>query len=108
MSDSSQPAILAEDLAFVQQAVAYLERPSFLMRVANLLGKPVEGLAHVLPTAVRDKAGEVVDYALRQALEAALLTLRKPEGNELSGTFALDRLDQDRWQRIKHNMAAGL
>jgi hypothetical protein len=108
MSETSQSAILAEDLAFVQQAVAYLERPSFLMRVANLLGKPIEGVSRVLPSAVRNAAGNVADYALRQALEAALLTLKKPSGNELSGNFALERLDQDRWQRIKHNMAAGL
>jgi hypothetical protein len=108
MSDASQPAILAEDLAFVQQAVAYLERPSFLMRVANLLGKPIEGLSHVLPSTVRNAAGDVVDFALRQALEAALVTLRKPGANQLSGEIELERLEQDRWQRIKHNMAAGL
>jgi hypothetical protein len=108
MSDTSQPAILAEDLVFIQQAVAYLERPSFLMKVANLLGKPIENLGRVLPAAVRNGAGDVVDAALRQALEAALLTLRKPHGNELSGPLELERLEQDRWERLKHNMAAGL
>jgi hypothetical protein len=110
MSDESEPnqtAIVAEDLAFIQQAVAYLERPSFLMRVANLLGKPIESVSRVLPASVRSAAGDVVDYALRQALEAALLTLRKPRGNQLSGPIELDRLEQNRWERLKHNMAAG-
>jgi hypothetical protein len=99
--------MLAEDLAFVKQAVAYLEHPSFLMRVANLLGKPVEGLSNMLPSPVRNAAGDVVDFALRQALEAALVTLRKPGGNQLSGEFELERLEQAPWQRIKHNLAAG-
>jgi hypothetical protein len=88
--------------------VAYLERPSFLMKAANLLGKPVEGLAQVLPAPVRNAAGDVVDFALKQALEAALVTLRKPRGNELAGPIELERLDQRRWDTIKHNLAAGL
>jgi hypothetical protein len=95
-------------LEFIQQAVAYLERPSFLMRVANLLGKPVDSIGRVLPSAVRNKAGDVVDFALRQALEAALLTMHKPRGNQVSGPIELERLEQDRWQRWKHNMAAGV
>jgi hypothetical protein len=107
-SEASQTAILADDLAFIQQAVAYLERPSFLMRVANLLGKPIESVSRILPAGVRDKAGDVVDFALRQALEAALLTLRKPEAGGLPGPIQLERLEQDRWERLRHNLAAGL
>src|SRR5687767_97528 len=108
MSEASQPAILADDLAFIEQAVAYLERPSFLMRVANLLGKPIESVSRVLPASVRDAAGDVADFALRQALEAALLTLRKPSGNQISGSIEMERLEQNRWERLKHNVAAGL
>jgi hypothetical protein len=72
------------------------------------LGKPIESISHVLPASVRGAAGNVVDYALRQALEAALLTLRKPQGKGLAGPIELERLEQDRWERLKHNMAAGL
>lgn len=108
MSEQPLPAILTDDLEFLEQAAAYLERPSFLMRVANMLGKPIESIGHVLPSPVRNAAGDVVDYALRQALEAALLTLRKPGANQIAGPIELDRLEKDRWGRLKHNMAAGL
>src|SRR5690606_17520616 len=93
---------------FIQQAVAYLERPSFLMKVANLLGKPIESLSNALPATVRSAAGDVVEYALRQALEAALLTMRQPEANQLAGELQLERIERDRWKQFKHNMAAGL
>lgn len=108
MSQTTQPALSAEDLAFIQQAVAYLERPSFLMKVANLLGKPIESLSNALPATVRSAAGDVVEYALRQALEAALLTMRQPEANQLAGELQLERIERDRWKQFKHNMAAGL
>ncbi len=108
MSEASEPAILTDDRVFIEQAVAYLERPSFLMRVANLLGKPIESVTRVLPASVRDAAGDAADFALRQALEAALLTLQKPHGNQISGPIEMERLERDRWERLKHNMAAGL
>ena len=50
------------------EAAAYLEHPSFLIRLANLVGKPAEAVLKALPA----KAHSVVMQATSSALETAL------------------------------------
>ena len=54
--NNALPPMLPEELEFLDRAVAYLERPSFLFKVANLLGKPIETIGNVLPSPVRNAA----------------------------------------------------
>lgn len=104
MSTSLAVPISSDDLAFLGRAAEYLENPSFLLKVANLLGKPLETLAGVLPQGVRDAARDLTDRALRHGLEAALLTL--PRGDRAR---VIDEPgDAGGWDRIKHNLAAGV
>jgi len=56
---------------FVRQAVAYLEQPSFFIRLANAVGKPVENAARAAPESV----ARVVNTALEKTMQAALFTL---------------------------------
>lgn len=81
-----------DELAFIDEAAAYLEHPSFAQRASRLIGKPVEALIHRLPapaTRALDAAGEV---ALRKAMNIALIGLprRHPPtaGLDLRGQVA--------------------
>lgn len=114
MTRAQSGPIAASDREFIEQAVQYLENPSFLMKVAHLLGKPIESIGSVLPERVRQIAAGVVDNALTQALDMALLTLPPAPGNRITGEIVLPetlppeaRLGESRWDRVKHNVAAG-
>lgn len=104
MSQELAVPISPNDLAFLERAAEYLENPSFLMKAANLLGKPVETVAGVLPEKVRDAARDLADRALRRGLEAALLTL--PRGDR--ARVVDEPGDDGGWDRIKHNLAASV
>jgi hypothetical protein len=63
-----QKPLSAEDLRFIDEAALYLEEPRFLMKVANLVGKPAEWALTVLPK----KAHALVSDATQSALNGAL------------------------------------
>jgi hypothetical protein len=58
--------------AFLRDAANCLENPSFLMRLANALGRPLEGLVNCV---VPQRLGEVANAALRQAMALAASTV---------------------------------
>ncbi len=60
-----------QEQAFLSEAAQYLEHPSFLMRVAERLGKPLEWLVAQLP----EVAHQAAHKALEKALEVAVMTL---------------------------------
>jgi hypothetical protein len=102
---SADSAVLAplsdKDPGFLRDAADYLENPSFLLRVANLLGKPIDVLRQALPDKVREGAENVVGGALNKTLKVALLTLpgaKDPRAIE-------EVLDERGWG---HNAAAGV
>ncbi|RZA08952.1 MAG: EcsC family protein [Proteobacteria bacterium] len=55
-------------MRFIEGAAAFLEKPSFVMRTSNLLGKPIEMALERLP----EKAQSTIQLATRSALEKAL------------------------------------
>lgn len=69
-----------QDQRVVDRAVAYLEDPSFLMRAANVLGKPAESLVQRLPDRARRAIAAASDAAMRKALEWAIASLGKDPG----------------------------
>ncbi len=74
--ESLRPAELsAGELAFVREAARYLEEPGFLLRVANLVGKPAEGMLHALPPRARQLVGDATQSALQRALGWATRSL---------------------------------
>src|SRR3954468_4277613 len=71
MSDSTPTAangLSADELKFIQDAAEYLEHPSFLMRLADMFGKPIEWLIR----GVEKVSPAVVDKSARAALRAAI------------------------------------
>lgn len=65
----------AEEREFILAAAAYMETPTFLMRIADLAGKPVDLLMKGIDWAVPDVVDGIVGSALRSALSVAVYTL---------------------------------
>ena len=57
-----------EDLAALRKAVRSLEHPGLAARLANMVGKPVDLIGHLLP----ESASHAIAAATRKGLEAAL------------------------------------
>ena len=64
-----------EDLAELKQAVALLEAPSLTMRIAAVVGKPIEWAIDFLPAGASARIQRAVHAALRKSVNAALWTL---------------------------------
>jgi hypothetical protein len=71
---------------FLQEAADYLERPTFLMQIANLAGKPAEALLAALPNRAREMITSATSTALARALEWAVWTL--PQATAGAGVAA--------------------
>src|SRR4051794_40260713 len=70
------PTLSPEDRQFIDRAAHYLDNPGFLIRLANLLGQPLEAFAKVVP----DKVHEVAEKALKKAMELAIRTVPPADG----------------------------
>lgn len=82
---SKKPHVLANSFSdrefeFIQQAVAFLEKPSFLIQAAQALGKPLEKIQNSLPQKMQKKISEVTLQALQKGLATAIFTLPAGEG----------------------------
>jgi hypothetical protein len=96
----SSEAIGAEERHFIERAAHYLENPSFLIRVANMIGHPLEKFAQVVPTQVH----QAVETALRKVMELAIVTVpRTADPNE---EFALTSTSSA-WLGFWHKVATG-
>lgn len=98
------PELTADDRRFIERAARYLERPGFLLRVADMLGTPIERVIDGLP----DKGGEVVQRAVQASLEKALaaavatLQSRPSAGGDVTEIDAAGT-----WRRFRHRIATG-
>ena len=61
------------EVDFIHRAAKYLENPSFMVRIADLVGVPLEGLLDLVPP----RTSQAVSIALRRGLDLAVLTLPK-------------------------------
>ncbi|MFT0851661.1 EcsC family protein [Achromobacter sp. F4_2707] len=64
-----------EDLETLTKAVALLESPSLTIRIANLVGTPVEWAMKKLPGSTADKVQKAIKVALQKAVGGALRTM---------------------------------
>ena len=69
-------SLTKEDRSKLQTAKALLENPGFMIKMANLLGRPIEGALRSLPNTLRDKVEKSTHRALVLATETALFTLK--------------------------------
>lgn len=60
---------------FIQKAHHFLERDSFLIRLANMLGKPANMVQKVLPQEMQKTVANAVNKALTAALKTSLKSL---------------------------------
>lgn len=68
----------------LRRAVALLESPSIAMRIANVVGSPVEGLVKRLPKPVASRVHGAVETALTKAAAAALWSMDNAPGTPAS------------------------
>ncbi|NLP61412.1 EcsC family protein [Paraburkholderia sacchari] len=66
------------DLAALKRAKHELETPPLGMKLAAIVGAPVEKLIAKLPAVANDKVNDATQAALRKCLQIALKTLGKP------------------------------
>src|SRR5689334_23953508 len=78
MSDSASSTgndLSADELKFIQDAAKYLENPSFLMRLAEIFGKPLEWLIQGIEKISPEVVDRSVTASLRAALSVAIATI---------------------------------
>ena len=67
----------ADDLKSLEAAVGVLERPTFTMRIVNLVGVPIEAATKLLPARAGAVVSRAATLAVRKALVAAVSTMGK-------------------------------
>lgn len=73
-----------QDLSDLHQAVALLEAPSLTMRIAGVVGKPIEWAIDALPKWGAEKIQRAVLGALSKSVSAALWTMDTAKGEAAS------------------------
>ncbi|MCC7248967.1 MAG: EcsC family protein [Lysobacter sp.] len=84
MSDPEVVALSPAEMDDLRRAVTLLESPSLAMRIASLVGSPVESLIKRLPRAVSSRLHGAVESALTKAAEAALWSMDNAPGKPAS------------------------
>ncbi|MEO8660999.1 MAG: EcsC family protein [Bryobacteraceae bacterium] len=72
--------ITSQHLEELRDAVILLESPSFALKVANVIGAPVERVMKSLPESMSVAVHKATSVAIHKALEAALRTMPKRVG----------------------------
>lgn len=71
------------EIEFIESAAEFLERPGFMIRAANAVGKPLELAQKALPQKVQEKITEAVQKSLHKTLDISIATLPPIESQEL-------------------------
>jgi hypothetical protein len=66
-----------EDLATLRRAKEALESPSLTMKLASVVGSPIEKLMARMPNIAQEKVDDATQAALKKCLQLALRTLSK-------------------------------
>ena len=90
--------ISESDRKELQCAKYLLENPGMAIKIANILGTPIEKGVNRLPENWRGKIGEVTKIALLKASEAALFTIKDNPGEESS----------NKWHKVGVALSGGI
>lgn len=85
ISVSGQVLLTERERQFLAEAADYLENPAFLVRIANLVGKPAEALLHSLPDRARQLITDGTSAALRRGLDWAARSVPSWAGDPSNG-----------------------
>jgi hypothetical protein len=88
----------ADDLAALRRAKHELESPALAMKLASIVGSPMEKLISRMPSIASDKVNDATQLALRKCLQIALRTLGRPMGGAPLGV-------SDRPSNLLHKFA---
>ena len=66
-----------EDLKALEAAVQLLETPGLAARLTDMVGKPIELIGKAVPASVSQEITAAALNAIKLALKAALLTMRR-------------------------------
>jgi len=93
--------IPAEEMAFIQEAAKYLESPSFLMRVADFIGEPLQKIGNAIVPA---KVAEYGNEALNKVMTIAISTIpnNQPESEVEKGYL------ESGWAGLWHRVAVSV
>jgi hypothetical protein len=81
----------SEELQFIEEARRFLDRPSFLIRLANLVGKPLETGFKVIPETARLRIHASVEKAMSRGLQVVTRTVARDEDLSFSEATAKAR-----------------
>ena len=79
--------ISESDRKELQLAKKLLENPGIAIKIANIIGIPIEKGIEKLPESWSDKIGEITRMALLKASEAAIFTIKDTTGEESSNKW---------------------
>ena len=88
----------ADDLTALRRAKHELESPALTMKLASIVGSPMEKLISRMPSIASDKVNDATQLALRKCLQIALRTLGRPMGGAPLGV-------SDRPSNLLHKFA---
>jgi hypothetical protein len=72
------PPLSADDLAALRRAKHEIESQALTMKLASIVGSPMEKLISRMPAIASDKVNDATQLALRKCLQIALRTLGRP------------------------------
>lgn len=75
------------DLQDLKRAKSLLETPGLAIKLANLLGMPLEQMLANLPTKWNTKLEGIIQTALQKAADAAIYSLKAEPGKEASNSW---------------------
>lgn len=74
------PFLLDEDLKALRRAKHELESPALTMKLASIVGAPLEKLLSRMPAFANEKVTDATELALRKCLSIALRTMGRQDG----------------------------
>src|SRR3954470_24818546 len=105
MSDPTPSAagnLSADELKFIRDAAEYLENPSFLMRLADMFGKPMGWLIKGIEKVSPDVVDKSANTALRAALSVAIATIPDSSRTDTHGSTNIADIGSspDFWHKV--------
>jgi hypothetical protein len=82
-SSLAAPSLSEQDLNALRRAKHQLESPALTMKLASIVGAPIEKLLSRLPTFANEKVSDATQAALRKCLSIALRTLGRRDDAKL-------------------------
>jgi hypothetical protein len=77
----------ANEIAFIREAQAFLEKPSLVIKFTNMLGRPIEMGLKRLPDSAQKKLANITQNAVEKALQAAAKTIPPVASGSFQGAL---------------------